>query len=369
MDHKVMEFKHCVVEGSPYEAGRQLGEMFKQDKEFIQFMSEPFGGNKLTEQQLSKVYRLFDELSPGLNEEMKGFADAVNVNVKDVVYYFVYLQNVSCTCSHISLTPQVIDNGHSYLGRNYDFGWYDKPMLIETHIKGQYKQIGFGCQIFGRFDGMNEHGLCVTTSAGVINPDYSEEGFVFPFIVRSILNRCQTIKEAVNYIDALKIADYRNFMISDRFGDSVLIETAASKKATKFAGKAKVEKYLFSTNHYTIPYMKMLGFPVTKHSITRYEAIKSWIEASLPKVTKEELKKILSAKMPDGICCHHYADGMGTLWSLVFDPMDTSVEICFGSPNVNPWRTFRLNGAVGVKVYSSVLPNEPAENGFWDIFH
>ncbi len=365
MDNKVMEFKHCVVEGTPYEAGRQLGEIFKQDKEFIKLMSSPFDGNKLSEHQVSKVIELFDIFSPGLNEEIKGFADAVDVNAEDVVYYFVFLQNVSCNCSHISLTSQVTDNGHSYLGRNYDFGWYDKPILIETHIKGQYSQIGFGCQIFGRFDGMNEHGLCVTTSAGVINPEYNDDGFVFPFIVRSILSNCQTTNEAIKFIDTLKIADFRNFIISDRFGNSALIEVAASKKATILAGAEEVDKYLFSTNHYNHPYMKNLGFPVTKHSITRYEAIKSRIEASLPKVTKEDLKRILSTCMPDGTCCHHYADGMGTLWSMIFDPMDTAVDICFGSPNVNSWRTFYLYSSPGVEAYSSLLPNEPADADFW----
>lgn len=366
MNEKIMEFKHCVVEGTPYEAGRQLGKIFKEDKEFIQFMSSPFNGDKLSAHQLSKVIEQFDIYSPGLNEEIKGFADAVNVNAEDVVYYFVFLQNASCNCSHISLTPQVTANGHSYLGRNYDFGWYDKPMLIETHIEGQCSQIGFGCQIFGRFDGLNEHGLCVTSSAGVINPNYNEDGFVFPFIIRSLLNKCQTVDQAVKFIDTMKIADYRNIIISDRFGNSVLIELAASKKATKFAGEAVTDKYLFSTNHYSIPYMKTLGHPVTKHSIVRYEAIKSWMEASLPKVTKEELKNILSTRMPDGVCCHHYADGMGTLWSMIFDPMDKSVDICFGSPNKNTWRTFQLNNPAGVAVYSSLLPNEPAATDFWD---
>ncbi len=366
MENKVIEFKHCVVEGTPYEAGRQLGEIFKQDKEFIKFMTSPFNENKLSKLQVSRVIELFDIFSPGLNEEIEGFADAVNANAEDVVYYFVFLQILSCNCSHISLTPQVTDNGHSYLGRNYDFGWYDKPMLIETHIKGQYSQIGFGCQIFGRFDGINEHGLCVTTSAGVINPDYNEDGFVFPFIVRSILNKCQTVDQAIKYIHTLKIADYRNFIISDRFGNSVLIEIAASKKETKLAGESVVDKYLFSTNHYNIPYMKNLGFPVAKHSIVRYEALKSAIVASLPKISKEELKKILSTRMPDGVCCHHYADGMGTLWSMIFDPMDKSVDICFGSPNVNLWRTFHLNGHAGVEVYSSLLPNEPVDTDFWD---
>ena len=126
------------------------------------------------------------------------------------------------------------------------------------------------------------------------------------------------------------------------------------------------DKYLYSTNHYTILAMRNLGFPVTKHSIVRYEAIKASIEASLPKITKEELRKILSTCMPDGVCCHHYADGMGTLWSMIFDPMEQSIDLCFGSPNVNPWRTLHLNGHAGVETYSSLLPDEPAGAGFWD---
>lgn len=361
-----MNFKHCVIEGTPYEAGKQLGEIFKSDIEFIRFMTTPFDGSeKLTQHQLAKVTELFELYSPGINEEIRGFADAVNAKVEDVVYYFVYLNNVSCNCSQILLTPQVTEDGHSLLGRNYDFHWYDKPILIESRIKGQYSQIGFSCQIFGRFDGMNEHGLSITTSAGVINPPYNEEGFVFPFIVRSVLNTCQTVEEAIKLIDTMKIADYRNIIVADRFGKSALIEIAASKKSIKLTGSSKNDKYLYSTNHYTIPCMKVLGYPVTKHSVVRYEAIRASIEAFSLR-TKEELRKLLSAGMPDGVCCHHYADGMGTLWSMIFDPMEKSAEICFGSPNVNQWRSFYLNSPVGVEDYTAVLPNEPADSSFWD---
>lgn len=367
MESKVMEFKHCIIEGTPYEAGKQFGEMFLQDKEFVKFMTSPFNSEcKLSKHQLVRVKELFEIFSPGINEEIKGFADAINANAEDVVYYFVFLQDVSCNCSHISLTPQVTENGHSYLGRNYDYSWYDKPILVESHIKGQYSQIGFGCQFFGRFDGMNEHGLCITTSAGVINPNYKEEGFVFPFIVRSILNTCQTVDQAIKLIDTMKIADYRNLIISDNYGNSALIEIAASKKAVRLAGVAERDKYLFSTNHYAIPYMKNLGYPVVKQSTVRYKAIKSTIESQLPNVKKEDLRKILSTGMPDGVCCHHYADGMGTLWSMIFDPMDKSIDICFGSPKVNPWRTFYLNGHAGIETYSSLLPDEPIDIDFWN---
>jgi predicted choloylglycine hydrolase len=116
----------------------------------------PFNNEgKLSKPQVARVIELFELFSPGINEEIKGFADAINANVEEVISYYVFLQNTSCTCSHLSLTPKVTDNGHSYLGRNYDYNWHDSPILIESHIKGQYSQIGFGCQFFGRFDGMN----------------------------------------------------------------------------------------------------------------------------------------------------------------------------------------------------------------------
>lgn len=366
MKSKVMEFKHCVVEGTAYEAGEQLGNMLKDDKAFITAMTSPFmGGSKISKHQLNRVMDLYDKFCPGANDEIKGFADAVGANAEDVVYYFAFLQNRLSNCSHIALTPSISENNQIYLGRNYDFHWNDNPLLIESRIKGQYNQIGFGCQVFGRFDGMNEHGLCITTSAGVINPDYTEEGFVFPVVVRAILNNCKTVKEAIELFDSMKIADYRNFIIADRYGDAVLIEVAASKRALKMAGNTENDKYLFSTNHYNIPSMKELGYPIVKHSIVRHNAIKACIEASLTKISKAELKKILSTTMPEGVCCHHYEDGMGTLWSLVFDPMQMEVDICFGSPNINQWKTFNLNNPTGVKNYSAMLPNESATPDFW----
>lgn len=367
MESKVMEFKHCVVEGTAYEAGMQLGNMLKDDKTFIKEMTSPLiWGSKLSKDQITRVMDLYDKFCPGTNDEIKGFADAIGANSDDVVYYFAFLQNRLGNCSHIALTPSITENGHSYLGRNYDYHWNDKPILIETRIKGQYNHIGFGCQVFGRFDGMNEHGLCITTSAGVINPNYNEEGFVFPVVVRAILNSCKTVKEAIELLDSMKIADYRNFMLIDRYGDAAVIEVASLKKAIKSAGDSQIDKYLFSTNHYNIPYMKKLGYPRFKHSIVRYKAIESYIELSLPKITKAKLKNILSTTMPEGICCHHYEDGMGTLWSMVFDPMQMEVNICFGSPNVNQWMTFNLNNHVGINNYSAMLPNVSTNPDFWE---
>lgn len=262
MESKVMEFKHCVIEGTAYEAGKQLGEMLKHDKPFIEESTSPFmGGKKLSKHQITRVMELYDKFCPGTNDEIKGFADTIGVNAEDVVYYFAFLQNKSGNCSHIALMPPITNDSHLYLGRNYDFYWYDKPILFTSRVKGQYRQIGFSCQVFGRFDGMNEHGLCITTSSGVINPSFNEEGFVFPVIVRAILNNCKNVKEALELIASMEIADYRNFILVDVYDDAALVEVAASRKAVKRIENSPIDKCLFSTNHYTIQYMKNHGYP------------------------------------------------------------------------------------------------------------
>ena len=366
MNKKKLTFTHCSIEGTPYQAGRQLGEMFKESSDFIQMLTSPFlYSKKLTKRQINKVMTLYDHYCPGTNEEIKGFADAIGVSSDDIVYYFAYLQSMG-NCCHIAFIPSITSNEHIYLGRNYDYDWNDKPILITSSIEGQHSQIGFACQLFGRFDGMNEHGLCITTSSGVIQPTFSEEGFVFPVIVRSLLNRCKNVKEALEMINTMPIADYRNFIIIDAFGESALVEVAGSKMSTKHIEQCSIDNYLFSTNHYNTPTMKKLNFPKVKHSITRYESIESSIKSLCGQMTKSTLKSLLSTPMPEGVCCHHYKNGMGTIWSMIFDSIEKKVDICFGSPNINPWREFNINYPIGVKHFSAELPDEPVESGFWD---
>ncbi|MFD1906382.1 carcinine hydrolase/isopenicillin-N N-acyltransferase family protein [Paenibacillus rhizoplanae] len=63
------------------------------------------------------------------------------------------------------------------------FGWEDEPynqlLLSTTRVKGKPAHTGFALQLFGRYDGMNEAGLTVTTTSGRIRPEMTGEGFVF----------------------------------------------------------------------------------------------------------------------------------------------------------------------------------------------
>lgn len=336
METKTMQFKHCVIEGTPYGAGKLLGEMFKDDTGFVRFMTSPFmGGNKLSKSKVIKAMEFYDKFNPGVNEEIKGFADAVGADAEDIVYYYAYVQPSVGNCSHMVVLPSITEDRHIYHARSYEYGWDNRPILFTSRIEDKYQQIGFGCQLFGRFDGINECGLSVSTSAGVIRPDIKDEGCVFPVVVRTLLDRCKDVEEAVEIIMNMPISDYRNFIVADRNGNAALIEVASSCKVVKYIGGETGDQFLCSANHYALPEMIKHDVGRMWHSVARYKAIEAQISTSVPIVTKDIIRGILSNTVPNGACCNHYSDGMGTLWSILFDPMGCKVEICFGSPNIN----------------------------------
>ena len=68
------------------------------------------------------------------------------------------------------------------------------------------------------------------------------------------------------------------------------------------------------------------------HPVARSQAMHSKLAAGLPAVSKASLKRLLAAPYPDGICCQFYSQGMGTWWSLLFDPMQMKIE-AYNYPN------------------------------------
>lgn len=86
-------------------------------------------------------------------------------------------------------------------------------------------------------------------------------------------------------------------------------------------------------------------------------------------VSAKNLKKILADKIPQGLCCPYYKDGMGTMWSIVFHTQQGMVEICFGSPDKGEWQIFKLKDKIqecSLKEVEVILQNEEAPDGIWD---
>lgn len=358
------------LEGTPYEIGKQLSAMCVQIPELVNriILEKPIFSSK----ELKEIYDMFDSYCDGINEEIRGFADTLNVHQEQVLYYVsTYLKR---GCSLMTVLPSKTDDGHMLMARNYDFN--DKMediILVNTNVTGKYAHIGSLISMFGRGDGMNDQGLAVCqASAGMPVGNFEGgrkpaiTGLQFWAVIRSILENCKDVNESIEYAMSVPLAYNINLMIADKFGNAVLIESYNGKKTFKKCDETTKEQFLCATNHLVLPELIHLEPMHLKTSDVRYQLIQN-ILVSKAQLTIENLKELLSEKYPKGLCCHYYDEFFGTLRAMIFDVTDGKLEICFGSPKNNQWYTFKVNESVKQAVFPVHLEREIAPSDFYDI--
>ena len=365
-NYKQLKFEHIVMQGTHYEIGQFRGETIKKYADELAFFTSPLKGEEfLSVAEVNKIMKVYDEFCPGLNQEILGFADSLGIEQEKVVYYANSF-GTSCNCSQMVVLPTITKNHHTYVARSYEYFIYDELRLCTTRVTGKAAHIGFSLFLFGRFDGINEHGLCVTMSASTPGKLPESKGCTFWVVIRSLLDNCKDVSDALQLIKSMPISANTNFLLADKSGQAVLVEVACFNGKTKIGIKNSNE-YLVSTNHYTTD--DTIPYTVNKmwQSVKRYNIMHSAIKDNVQNIDKDTLKNILSKKMPNGVCCHQFDDGLGTLRSMLFDVTNQAVDICFGPPSINKWKSFGFNDAVGTRQYSANYYNEPAPKPktFW----
>ncbi len=361
---------HIQLQGSNYEVGTMLGNMVLNVLGLADKLCSKEAAYTMEEEK--KMYGLFQEFCPGINEEIAGFADTLKIPTSQVLYYLMtYLRP---GCSQMVLLPSMTSNGHVLMARNYDFSdQVDDMTLYTTMISGRYAHIGSALMQFGRADGMNEHGLAVSqTSAGlpVGEMEFARKpaiiGLQFWAVIRSILENCKNVDEAVYFAQQMPIAYNINMLMADKAGKAVLLETFNGEKAVKRIDVSTEEQFLCSTNHVHLPELKHYDPMSMRNSVIRYELIGSSLKEQT-NITKEDLQALLSRKYPDGLCCHYYDEFFGNLRGMVFDLNEGTVEMCFGSPALNQWHTLRVQDEVKQIEYPVILEREKMDPEFYEM--
>jgi predicted choloylglycine hydrolase len=360
------QFTHVVMEGTSYEVGRIQGEWLKETPEYVQFMTTPMieGFTPKTRLEIDESMAFFNRYSPGINEEVQGFADALGVPVEKVMYYTMTHFGKG-HCSHFAVLPEVTTDHHMLVGRSYEWSMQDDFRLCTTRVKGMAAHLGFSLFLFGRIDGMNEHGLSVTMSAAVPGSDPRNEGCRFWAVIRTILDRCHTVDEALELLESIPIAFNMNLIFADKNGQAALVEVACQNRAVKRIGPGSPEKFIHATNHYNLPEMIVHDQGRMWFSLLRYQAIAARLKKAIPNIDKEVYRKLLTDLMPEGVSAHHYSEWFGTLWSIIYDLTEGKAEISLGPPQVNPWRTFGLDDPIGKSIYTAKFPDVTADPAIW----
>lgn len=332
--------------GNSYEIGCQLGKKTIGRPELIQIQKSDT--EIYTDVQVSQMNEMFDRYCPGLSDELQGFAEAVDAN-KNQLYYYAGTC-LTPGCSLIAVLPKLTKNGHVLVARNYEFSHkMDDFSFVKTKVKGRYAHIGSSSMMFGRSEGINECGLMIgQTSCGLPVGNFTPmrkpaiTGLQFWAVIRSLLENCRDVDEALKSVLDMPIAYNINLMLADKTGKVVLFETFDGAKEWKRIDAFTARQYLHATNHAHLPKMQQLSPVIMEHSACRYDFISKYM-AQAGQLTADSLKTLLLAGYPGGLCCHWYDEFFGTVRSMVFDVTAGTVELCWGGLAENGWSTYSLD--------------------------
>lgn len=355
--------------GTSYEVGTQIGSWILSRPDLMQKVILP--PKAYPQSKLLQICNLLDRYCSGINEEIQGFADKVGISNKQVIFYaMTYLER---GCSLMAALPSKTENNHTLMARNYDFNDEMEEMCFAyTAIEGKYRYIGSTLNLFGRCDGMNEHGLAACKASNGLPVGNFEggqkagvTGFSFWIVIRSILENCKTVEEAIEWTMNAPIGYNINLMLADSNNKIAMLQCMDGHKAYRILDENVSENYLIATNHVVLPEIKPYEKMLIENSVIRYNVIEK-LFAENEKTSIEDLKGILTTSYPQGLCCHYYPEFFGTLRSIVFDTTEQKMNMTFGSPRANDWRTFTVQKLQEKEIIVN-LPCEKAEKEFYNI--
>ena len=373
-DLMTVTFRHDTVSGTPREAGLRAGEVLRSRGVMPQEIErgtdgtdtaapdvprdaagagDPAGASGAARgtAESDEQAGLLGKHAPWLLEEVSGLAEGLGV-LPEQVLDAVVPRPIQVRCGHFALLPPRTADGRAYHGRSYEY-WLGRSdlRLCSTTLSGCAGHIGFSELLFGRNDGINEHGLCVSISVSGGVPGTQEgNGLHYAVVTRILLDSCGSVDEALERLETLPVGSCVNFVLSDAAGNAALFEAAGPMHAVKRAvpgsaagGSGDSESFIVSTNHYT---MLRPSYAYT-NSIVRYNKTKDWIVSCSGRLDARRIMTFLELPYPEGLASWVRLRRRGTLWAMVFDPAGRGVEIRFGPPLHNPWHRFEPPRSAG----------------------
>lgn len=357
------------LEGTSKEAGVQQAEILRHIPHLYQvyFLEE---ADAISDQRLWTQQQLLLLYSPGIWEELEAFCRQAEMPMNRLIY--LHESCIVSGCSHSVVLPTKMRDGHLYVLRNYDFTPdLDEMRLCSTNIKGTYAHTGFSGLAFGRSEGMNEQGLCITMSACGqpvgIHPSLRSpkgEGLQFWTAIRTVLEQCRNVEEALHRLREMPIVSNVNLLLADPGENAALVEILDGEFAVKKIGKESDVPYLIATNHVLFPELEHASTGSMQNSRIRQQLLESVLQGK-ERLEKADLLHLLNNEYPKGLSTHYYQEYFGTLRSMLFDVTEKTLEVCYGSPLHNNWHTLSVGGKLAFPDIEVFLPQGEIPANFW----
>ena len=179
-------------------------------------------------------------------------------------------------------------------------------------------------------DGINEHGLAAGLTFN--NLEVIKPGLNAGILVRYILEKCKTVKEALEHLAAMPIASAHTLIMVDKSGDMVVVECSCAK--TVIIRPVSNENFVVTANHFVSAEMQQYQHNEALYADyrskdryqTAYNALRARNDYSI-----ELAQDILSGKY-GFMCQYDRSKGLDTVWSTVYDLKNNRIYRAEGNP-------------------------------------
>ena len=216
------------VAGSPYELGRQHGELLKSSVQrvvsqvlgsFRRYLRLPVVGPRLVNWWLDSPWKAATPFIPQSDlEELRGLSDGSGVPLRDL-WRLHAIPDRTYACSGLAVWGRATKDGRLIHTRNLDWniraGIQDGATVFVVHPTGKHAFVNVGWAGFiGVLTGMNDHGISIG-QVGAKTVDYSRRGIPMVFLMRQVLEESSQLDEAIRLIQNAPRTVGVNYLIAD----------------------------------------------------------------------------------------------------------------------------------------------------------
>lgn len=315
---------HPRFRGNHYEIGLKFGKILKRKN--INF-DKLIDLNKFQTDFGKKSQKILSKVFPEVCEEIRGMTDGLNCSYEEFASWLLCMG--CCYDPKGCTTFRFLHNNNIFYGRNNDL----PPFLKKTsasvlyELENGYSFIGNTSSMINFEEGLNEFGLAVAMEFLV--PTMIVPGINSVFLVRYLLEKCATTKEALNALKNLPIASACNIILADKNGDMAVAE--CTPKRIYFRKPASGENFIVAANHFISKEMSCYNACIIYASDARYQTAYGALKNIDHKDGVEHAKAILSGK--HGFMCQYDKElNFDTIWSSVFDILNGRIYRAEGNP-------------------------------------
>lgn len=318
---------HPRFKDNHYDNGLKFGKLLKKknvdfnDVISLDDFQKDFG--KKSQTILSNVF-------PEVCDEILGMTDGLNYPYEK---FASWLLCMACCYEPKGCTAFCfIHNNNIFYGRNNDLPPFLKKVSksVLYKLKNGYSFIGNTSSMINVEEGLNERGLSVAMTFLV--PTMIVPGINSLFLVRYLLEKCATTKDAINVLQSWPIPSACNIILADKQRDMLVAECTPEKVFIR--KPATDENFIVAANHFPSDEMKNHNasnwniFSSDTRYKTAYNALKKMGQIN----GIEYAEDILGGKY--GFMCQYDKQlNFDTIWSSVFDISNNKIYRAEGNPS------------------------------------